>query len=137
MTLKTPGRNPLMLTRRNFLNSTLGAGLALATQRAQPGTAQPVQQRRRIIVDSQIHMWKANTPDRPWAPGTRPQLPEPMTIERVVPMIDEGGGDRVVIVPPNLEGERVESGQEPARRYSGRVDTLGRIAHNDPGQCLA
>ena len=65
-----------MLTRRSFLNSTLGAGLALATQGAQPVAAQ---QRRRIIVDSQIHMWKASTPDRPWAPGTRPQLPEPMT----------------------------------------------------------
>jgi hypothetical protein len=58
-----------MLTRRNFLDSTLGAGFALATQGAQPGTAQPLQRRRRIIVDSQIHMWKANTPDRPWAPG--------------------------------------------------------------------
>jgi len=120
-----------MLTRRNFLNSTLGAGLALATQGAQPGTAQPVQQRRRIIVDSQIHMWKANTPDRPWAPGTRPQLPEPMTIERVVPMIDEGGVDRVVIVPPGLEGERVDYGQEAARGYPGRFATMGHIVLND------
>ena len=91
-----------MLTRRNFLNGTLGAGFALATQRAQPLAAQ---QQRRTIVDSQIHMWKASTPDRPWVPGTRPQLPEPMTIERVVPMIDAGGVDRVVIVPPGLEGE--------------------------------
>ena len=61
-----------MLTRRNFLNSTLGAGLVLATQRARPMAAQPAQPQRRTIVDSQIHMWKANTPDRPWAPGTRP-----------------------------------------------------------------
>src|ERR1700675_4600690 len=83
-----------MVTRRTFLYSTLGAGLALATQGPQPVAAQPVQQRRRIIVDSQIHMWKLNTPDRPWAPGTRPQLPEPMTIERLVPMIDEWGRNR-------------------------------------------
>jgi predicted TIM-barrel fold metal-dependent hydrolase len=123
-----------MLTRRNFLNSAFGAGLVLATQDAQPVAAQAVQQRRRIIVDSQIHMWKASTPDRPWAPGTRPQLPEPMTIERVVPMIDQGGVDRVVIVPPSLEGERVDYGQEAARRYPGRFATMGHIALNDPGE---
>jgi predicted TIM-barrel fold metal-dependent hydrolase len=125
-------RNPFMLTRRNLLDGTLGAGLALAAQGAQPAAAQPGRQRR-IIVDSQIHMWKANTPDRPWAPGTRPQLPEPMTIERVVPMLDEGGVDRVVIVPPTLEGERVDYGQEAARRYPGRFATMGRISLNDPG----
>jgi hypothetical protein len=72
-----------MLTRRNFLNSTLAAGLALAAQRAPPAVAQAVQPRR-VIVGSQIHIWKASTPDRPWVPGTRPQLPEPMTIERAV-----------------------------------------------------
>jgi predicted TIM-barrel fold metal-dependent hydrolase len=123
-----------MLTRRNFLNSTLGAGLALATQRGHPAAAQGAQPQRRIIVDSQIHMWKANTPDRPWVPGTRPQLPEPMTIERVVPMIDQAGVDRVVIVPPGLEGERVDYGQEAARRYPGRFATMGHIVLDDPAE---
>jgi predicted TIM-barrel fold metal-dependent hydrolase len=123
-----------MLTRRNFLNGTLAAGIAAATPGARLVVAQPLQQRRRVIVDAQIHMWKASTPDRPWVPGTRPQLPEPMTIERVVPMIDEGGVDRVVIVPPNLEGERVDYGQEAARRYPGRFATMGHIALNDPGE---
>ena len=121
-----------MLTRRNFLNGTLGAGLALATQCAQPVAAQGVQQRRRIIVDSQIHMWKANTPDRPWAPGTRPQLPEPMTIERVVPLIDEAGVARVVIVPPTLEGERIDYAQEAVRRFPGRFGIMARIALEKP-----
>jgi predicted TIM-barrel fold metal-dependent hydrolase len=122
-----------MLTRRNFLNGTLGAGLALAAQRAQPAEAQAVPTRR-TIVDSQIHMWKASAPDRPWVPGTRPQLPEPMTIERVVPMIDAAGVDRVVIVPPTLEGERVDYGQEAARRYPGRFATMGHIRLDDPGE---
>jgi predicted TIM-barrel fold metal-dependent hydrolase len=123
-----------MLTRRSFLDGTLGAGLLLAAQRARPASAQAAQQPRRIIVDSQIHMWKASTPDRPWIPGTRPQLPEPMTIERVVPMIDEAGVDRVVIVPPTLEGERVDYGQEAARRYPGRFATMGHIRLDDPGE---
>jgi predicted TIM-barrel fold metal-dependent hydrolase len=123
-----------MLTRRKFLNSTLAAGVALAAQRAQPAAAQSAPQPRRTIVDSQIHMWKASTPDRPWVPGFRPQIPEPMTIERVVPMIDAAGVDRVVIVPPNLEGERVDYGQEAARRYPGRFATMGHITLDDPGE---
>ena len=116
-----------MLSRRRFLIGTAATGLALS---GLPALAQPA--RKRLIVDAQIHMWKANTPDRPWVPGTRPQIPEPMTIERVVPMIDEAGVDRVVIVPPTLEGIRFDYGQEAARRYPGRFATMARIELNDP-----
>jgi predicted TIM-barrel fold metal-dependent hydrolase len=77
---------------------------------------------RRLIVDSQIHLWPANTPERPWVRNAAsPQLPEPFTIERVVPMLDEAGVDRVVIVPPTLEGERLDYAQEAVKRYPGRL----------------
>src|SRR3954469_3197308 len=118
-----------MLSRRQFLTGTAATGVALATQRIQPLIAQPA---KRMIVDSQIHMWKANSPDRPWDAGARPQIPEPMTIERVVPMIDDAGVDRIIIVPPTLEGLRVDYGQEAARRYPGRFATMGRINLDDP-----
>ena len=72
------------------------------------------------------------SPDRPWAPGTQAQLPEPMTIERVVPIMDEGGVDRVVIVPPTLEGWRYDYGQEAARRYPGRFATMARVDLDNP-----
>src|SRR5215203_1040068 len=91
-----------MLSRRCVLTSFTATGVALVTQRV-PTVADA----RRVIVDSQIHIWPANTPERPWVAGTRPQLPEPFTIERVIPMLDEAGVDRVVIVPPTLEGERL------------------------------
>ena len=120
-----------MLSRRNFLRKTLGAGLALATQGCQQIAGQPAG--RRLIVDSQVHLWKASTPDRPWVPGARPQLPEPFTIERLVPMMDEAGVDRVVIVPPTLEGVRLDYAQEAVKRYPGRFAIMGRIALNDPG----
>jgi predicted TIM-barrel fold metal-dependent hydrolase len=77
-------------------------------------------------------MWPANTPERPWVPGRRPQLPEPFTIERVVPMIDEAGVDRVIIVPPTLEGDRLDYGQQAAKRYPGRFGIMGLINLNDP-----
>jgi predicted TIM-barrel fold metal-dependent hydrolase len=120
-----------MLSRRKFLRSTLGAGLALAAQGCQQIAVQPA--RRRLIVDSQVHLWKASTPERPWVPGARPQLPEPFTIERLVPMMDEAGVDRVVIVPPSLEGVRLDYAQEAVKRYPGRFAIMGRIALNDPG----
>lgn len=119
-----------MLSRRSFLQSTLGAGLAMATQACQPMVAS--QARKRTIVDAQVHLWKASTPERPWVPGSRPQLPEPFTIERVVPLMDEAGVDRVIIVPPSLDGVRLDYGQEAAKRYPGRFAVMGRIALNDP-----
>lgn len=88
--------------------------------------------RRRLIVDAHVHIWKASTPEHPWAPGARPQLPEPFTIERLVPMMDDAGVDRVVIVPPNVEGYRLDYAQEAVTRYPGRFAIMGRIALNDP-----
>jgi len=41
------------------------------------------QKPKRLIVDAQVHIWKANTSDRPWVLGTQAQLPEPMTAERL------------------------------------------------------
>jgi predicted TIM-barrel fold metal-dependent hydrolase len=115
-----------MSSRRSFLAGT--ASVALASASFKPAAAQM----RRLIVDAQIHMWPANRPDRPWVPGAQPQLPEPFTIERVVPMIDEAGVDRVVIVPPTLEGERIDYGQEAVRRYPGRFGIMALIALDKP-----
>jgi len=86
----------------------------------------------RTIVDAQIHLWKASTPERPWVPGAAPQLPEPFTIERLVPMMNEAGVDRVVIVPPTLEGDRLDYAQEALNRYPGRFGIMGRFPLDDP-----
>ena len=116
------------MDRREFLT---GAAAALW---AAPALAQTPTPKKRVIVDAQIHMWKANSPERPWEPGTHPQIPEPMTIERVVPMIDEAGVERVVTVPPTLEGLRYDYGQEAARRYPGRFATMGHVKLEDPSE---
>ena len=119
-----------MLSRRSFLKSTLGAGLALATQGCQQMATQPA--RKRTIVDAQVHLWKANTPDWPWVPGAKPQLPEPFTIERSLPMMDEAGVDRVVIVPPSWPDDRNDYALEAAKRYPDRFAVMGRIPLQDP-----
>ena len=118
-----------MLTRRSFVNGTLGTGLALATQGTREVSAQTGQ--RRMIVDSQVHLWKANTPDWPWAPGAVPQLPEPFTIERFEPLMTEAGVDRVVIVPPSIS-DRNDYALEAVKRFPGRFAVMGRVPLKDP-----
>ena len=56
-----------------------------------------------LICDSQVHIWAANTPERPWASG-RPHRPEPLGHEELLRAMDAAGVGRVVIVPPSLEG---------------------------------
>ena len=70
-----------MPTRRKFMAALAGTGAALATgatlARAQSG-------RKRLIVDAQIHLWKAESEDWKRVPGMQAQLPEPLTIERAL-----------------------------------------------------
>jgi predicted TIM-barrel fold metal-dependent hydrolase len=89
-------------------------------------------QARRLIVDSQVHLWKAESPDWPWLPGFPPQLPEPMTIERLLPMMDEAGVDRVVVVPPSWPGDRNDYAIEAVNRYPERFRIMGRIPLQNP-----
>src|SRR5260370_5562497 len=94
-----------MQSRRDFINGTIGAGVALAVQGARTAEAQ-MNARKRTIVDAQVHLWKAESPDWPWVPGRPPQLREPFTIEKLVPLMGRGwrrsrrGGAAVVAGRP-------------------------------------
>jgi hypothetical protein len=120
-----------MLSRRDFISGTIGAGLALAAQGARTSEAQ-MNTRKRTIVDAQVHLWKAESPDWPWVPGRQPQLPEPFTIEKLVPLMDEAGVDRVVVVPPSWPGDRHDYGLEAAQRHPQRFAVMGRIPLEKP-----
>src|SRR5882762_9615003 len=115
-----------MLSRRELLGSTLAIGAMLASQKV---VAQPA---KRTIVDAQVHLWKAESEDWKWVPGMKPQLPEPFTIEKLVPMMDEAGVDRVVVVPPSWPGDRNDYALEAAKRYPNRFAVMGRIALEKP-----
>jgi predicted TIM-barrel fold metal-dependent hydrolase len=97
-----------------------------------PETAPAQSGQRRRIVDAQIHLWTAESPDWKWVPGRPPQMPEPFTIEKVVPMMDDAGVDRVVIVPPSWPGDRNDYALEAARRYPDRFAVMGRVPLQDP-----
>ena len=80
-----------------------------------------------LIVNSQVHIWKANSPDRPWTPGLEPQLPEPLSIEGLIDQMTGAGVDRVVIVPPHWEGLRNDYATEAFDRHPDRFRFMGRL----------
>ena len=100
-----------MLSRRRFLTGTLGAGLTVAAQGLHPTAYQTPAApagRRRMIVDSQVHLWLAEGSNRPWPPDGPPRahIPRPFSYYELLARMDEAGVDRVVIVPPSWEGYR-------------------------------
>jgi predicted TIM-barrel fold metal-dependent hydrolase len=119
----------MLLSRRNFLSSTMAASAAAGLGMQTAGAQAP---RKRAIVDAQVHLWKAESADWKWVPGRKPQMPEPFTIEKLVPLMDEAGVDRAVIVPPSWPGDRNDYGLEAAKRYPNRFAVMGRIPLKNP-----
>jgi predicted TIM-barrel fold metal-dependent hydrolase len=89
-----------------------------------------------VIVDSQVHIWGANTPDRPWPAGREKQAqrPVPLGAEELLGAMDEAGVDRVVIVPPSWEGDRNDLALEAARKYPKRFAVMGRFPVELPAE---
>ena len=87
-----------------------------------------------LIVDSQVHIWGADTPDRPWPPGRahQAQKPYPVTKDMLLQGMDEAGVSRVVIVPPSWEGDRNDLALEASRLHADRFAVMGRLAIERP-----
>src|SRR5260370_38128953 len=109
-----------MTSRGEFIQKTVGAGLAMGVSACASDQGAAVKPGRREIVDAQVHLWKASSPDLPWVPGATPQMPEPFTIEKALPLMDEAGGDRVVIGTPAPLGHRNDYSLEAARPHPRR-----------------
>jgi len=87
-----------------------------------------------MIVDSQLHLWTADTPERPWIPGgqARAHLPEPLIWQKVLPLMDEAGIDRAIIVPPTWPGDDNDHALEAAAVHPDRFAVMGRFAIERP-----
>ena len=86
------------------------------------------------IVDSQVHIWGADTPDRPWPPGRaqQAQKPYPVTKDMLLGEMEAAGVSRVVLVPPSWEGDRNDLALEAARLHPDRFAVMGRLALERP-----
>jgi predicted TIM-barrel fold metal-dependent hydrolase len=84
------------------------------------------------IVDSQVHIWGADTPERPWPKRAEPQRPVPLGHEELLREMDAAGIDRAVIVPPSWEGDRNDLAIAAHRAHPARFATMGRLDPTDP-----
>lgn len=82
------------------------------------------------ITDAQVHIWGANTPERPWPESGRahPHRATPFSHHDLLREMDEAGVARVIIVPPSWEGERNDLALEACRLHPDRFAIMGRIA---------
>jgi len=80
-----------------------------------------------LIADAQVHVWAANTPERPWASGTRPHRANPLTSEDLLREMNAAGVDRVVMVPPSLDGTRNDLALAAAHAHAYRFAVMGKI----------
>jgi L-fuconolactonase len=81
-----------------------------------------------MIVDAQIHIWQAETPEHPWRVGAEPHLPQPFGYEDLARAMKLAGVDRAVLVPPAWQGDRNDFALEGAVKHPNRFAVMGRIA---------
>ena len=86
------------------------------------------------IVDSQVHLWGADTPQRPWPAGrgAEAQKPYPVTKDMLLFEMELARVSRIVLVPPSWEGDRNDLALEAARLHPDRFAVMGRLALQDP-----
>ncbi len=82
-----------------------------------------------MIIDSQVHVWTEETPDRPWPQGGRERqhLPYALTSDKMLGLMDEAGVDRAIIVPPSWEGDRNDYALAAAQQHPDRFAVMGRL----------
>ncbi len=80
-----------------------------------------------LITDSQVHIWGANTPERPWPARAHAQRDIPLGHEQLLKDMDEASVDRVVLVPPSWEGDRNDLAIEAVNQHPDRFAIMGRF----------
>lgn len=88
-----------------------------------------------MIVDSQVHIWGANTPARPWPERAHPHRDTPVGHEEMLGWMDRAGVHRAVIVPPSWEGDRNDLAIAAALAHPDRFAVMGRFNPDAPDAC--
>ncbi len=84
------------------------------------------------IVDAQVHIWGADTRERPWPKRAPPQRPIPLGADELLREMNAAGVDRAVLVPPSWEGDRNDLAIAAARAQPTRFATMGRLDPQAP-----
>jgi predicted TIM-barrel fold metal-dependent hydrolase len=88
-----------------------------------------------MIIDSQVHIWAAETPEKPYAKqdASPPHRPLPLGAEELLGEMDAAGVARCVLVPPTWEDDRNDTSLEAARLYPERFRVMGKLKLSAPG----
>ena len=79
-----------------------------------------------IIIDSQVHVWPPDRPDRRLGPGHDERTP--YSYEQLLADMDRAGVDRAVLVPPSIDRNRNDYALEAVRKYPDRFAVMGKVA---------
>ena len=81
-----------------------------------------------LIVDAQVHVWAADTPERPWPVSGRHRAhrPVPFSKDDLLREMDAADVARAVIVPPSWEGDRNDLALAAALFHPDRFAVMGR-----------
>jgi L-fuconolactonase len=89
-----------------------------------------------MIADAQVHIWGADTAERPWPPGHahREHRPVPFSKDDLLAEMAAAGVDRAVIVPPSWEGDRNDLALAAAAVHPDKFAVMGRppLGRPDP-----
>lgn len=85
-----------------------------------------------MIVDAQVHIWAASTPERPWPARHAPHREEPITAEELLGEMKKAGIDRTVLVPPSFEGDRNDVVIAACKKYPDKFAAMGRLDPEAP-----
>ncbi|MEQ1776445.1 MAG: amidohydrolase family protein [Burkholderiales bacterium] len=80
-----------------------------------------------MIVDAQVHIWAANTPERPWPARHQPHRATPITADELLETMKNTGVDKAILVPPSWEGERNDVCIAAAQQYPDKFAVMGRF----------
>ena len=86
------------------------------------------------IFDAQVHIWQADTPERPHikVDASKPHRETPLTYERLLLEMNRAGVDRVILVPPSWDGYRNDYALTAAQKYPDRFAVMGKVPLNAP-----
>src|ERR1700742_4309697 len=87
------------------------------------------------IVDSQIHVWEEDRPERPWPPGARSsghRLHNPLGPDEVLGWMDSIGIDGAVLIPPSWAGDWNVVVRDAVEAHPDRFAAMGRVNVDEP-----
>lgn len=84
-----------------------------------------------MICDAQVHVWGANTPERPWPARAEPHR-APLGKEELLAEMKKAGVDRAILVPPSWEGDRNDLANDAASSHPEEFATMGRFDPDAP-----